>query len=442
MHVDLDLQYPVSLRTGLREANPAQVRFHNMVPRNIITCFSGGVGSGKTTAGGYESNCLFWANEGRAGYILAHNWDTLENVTLPAFLQFLPDWAILKWNHNKKRIDCIGDRTVYYGSAKKPESVESKNVAWGWGDEIRYWPRKSFVRWIARRRQVSAMSRYICTSTPSMGWMYDEFCSGKKGRGIIYCSTVENEANLDETYIDDLAESYDKRLYETYVGGQFKHLSGGVFEPFDESVHLAHSYHDLYSPNLPVHVGVDFGMNNPAAIFFQFFHRCGRHNTERCMHVLDEIMPENAPTERLAVMINEHWDQRHWEPGTAYVDPAGRGRSQETGISSLQIFRQADIPYKYPTKTIDTYKPNQVARVNAKLMPKSEKPSMFFAKELEKRNERGIVRTMRNWQYPTDSEGNITSDSPMKKGGDDHAGDAILYPTVVLCPTAQRKRIR
>lgn len=442
MHVELDLKYPLNPITARRAANPAQVRFHRMIPQYTVTCFSGGVGSGKTTAGGFEANLLFWKNPGCAGYIVAHNWETLHNVTLPAFLQFLPDWAILNWNKNEKRIDCIGGRTIYYGSAKNPESIEAKNVAWGWGDEIRYWPRRSFERWIARRRQLAPFSRFICTSTPSMGWMFDEFCTNKSGRGIVFCSTEENRENLIDGFLEDLEESFDKRLYETYVGGRFKHLTGGVFEPFDEAVHLSFTLNQLYAPGLPVHAGVDFGLNNPAVILFQHFRHCHTHNCDRCMHVLDEIMPENAPTERLAVMMNERWDERGWEPGIAYVDPAGRGRSQEVGISSIRIMREEGIVCKYPTKSIDTYKPNQVARVNAKLDPQSGKPSMWIAKELDKGTDRGIVRTMRSWQYPTDKEGRITSDSPMKTGGDDHAGDALFYPTVVLNPTAQRKRIR
>ena len=204
---------------------------------------------------------------------------------------------------------------------------------------------------------------------------------------------------------------------------------------------MAYTYAQLYTPGVPVHAGVDFGLNNPAVIFFQFMRHCHSHGVDKCMHVLDEIMPTNAPTERLALMMNARYDERRWEKGESYVDPAGRGRSQEVGISSIRIMREQGLVCRYPTKSIDCYKPNQVARVNAKLDPASGKPSLWFAKELDKRNDLGIIRTMRNWQYPTDSEGRVTSDNPLKTGGNDHPGDALFYPTVVLCPTAQRKRI-
>ena len=252
------------------QPNPSQRKFHQQANKFGYVLFSGGVGSGKTTAGAFEANRLLWENEGRAGYLVAHDWNTLENVVLPAFLEFLPDWCIEDFNMRSKRIKCIGNRTIYLGSAKNPSSLDSKNVTWGWGDEPRYWPEKSWQKWIARKRIPGARSTYVLSSTPSMGWLFDEFCTGKPNREIIYCHTKENQRNLGDQYLTDLESAYDRRLFDTYVGGQFKHLSGGVFEGFDATPSGKHCHRGLYNHHLPVHALVDFGIVSPSVLYVQY----------------------------------------------------------------------------------------------------------------------------------------------------------------------------
>jgi hypothetical protein len=60
------LRYPRRPKDGKRIINPSQRLFHQTANHTGIVLFSGGVGSGKTLAGAFEANRLFWDNPNRS----------------------------------------------------------------------------------------------------------------------------------------------------------------------------------------------------------------------------------------------------------------------------------------------------------------------------------------------------------------------------------------
>ena len=424
------IHFPRTDRNPTGKPNPAQLRYIKVMKKFPLSLFSGGVGSGKTTTvGGYCANYLAARNPNTNGMLVAHDWNTLRNVVLPMFLRFLPKNHLIKHYKQDNVLKLTHNRLIYLASARNPDSLEAKTIGWGAGDELRYWPRSSFVRFIGRGRGVAPFPRYIFSSTPSMNWMWSEFVQ-KKEHGVVFASTLENAANVGEQFIANLKHRFSKKLYESYVLGRFIHMTGGVFESYDPDIHVEYG---LYSRSLPVHCSIDFGKNMPAVLFFQHLHYCDRHRCNDCIHVIDEMIPDQMPTLKLAPQIKKYYDRKRWTLGTVYCDPAGRAGDQTTGMNSLHIIRMT-LGRKpvFTLNPIETFIPNGIELINSRLEPIEGRPALFFESALAGKSDRGIINSLLQSVYPTNKEGIVISDHPLKDGKFDHIRDCLRYALVNL----------
>lgn len=426
------IQYP--LVEGKREPNPAQARFAKLVQEKDYVLFSGGVGSGKTTAGAYEAARLCYLNRGKAGFIVAHDWNTLRTVTLPAFLGFFPPSWIISHNKNLRCIQLRGGRTVYYGSAANPKSLEAKTIAWGWGDEIRYWPREAYEKWIARGRQRSNTTKFICTSTPAMNWIYNEFCTGKNNRGVVYCSTRENAHNLRAGYVDDLAASYSTRVLKSYVEGDFTALAGEVFDLFSRSMHLQ----DLWiSPYVPVDVAFDPGKRKASMTFWQHFDWCDVHQVDNCDHCIGELCEDQTNTAKMLHLCGQTFDENNWIRGKMMIDPAAAGGNIERGYSTVKMCEAVGWDVEYTTDIEDRWVPYGIDLINSKFQPSNGTPTLYLDSSMERGHERGSYAMLTGSEYPEDKQGRPISDEPIKCGWLDHTRDTWRYYLVNRYPACR-----
>lgn len=427
------IRYP--LVDGQREPNPAQRRFARMIQEKDYVLFSGGVGSGKTLAGAYESARLCYQNPGRAGFIVAHDWNTLLTVTLPAFLSFFPSSWVEAHNKNLRCIRLRGNRLVYYGSANNPSSLEAKNVSWAWGDEVRYWSKAAYIKWIARGRQRGGRCKFICTSTPAMNWMFNEFCTGRANRGVVFASTRENAHNLRSGYIPDLEASYSKRVFESYVEGEFKALSGEVFDEFKRRTHLVDLPIDW---TVPVDVGFDPGRRKAAMVFLQHFDYCGLHDVDNCDHIVGELLNDKKTNaKKMLKDLNYRFDREGWQRGCIYIDKAGNSGSQEVGFSTVDVFEGAGWTVMWTTDVEDCWVPYGIDVINNKFGPVDGRPSLFIDSHLEGNHERGIYAAITGSEYPEDKAGRPISDEPIKEGELEHVRDALRYYMVNRYPACR-----
>ena len=406
---------------------PGQYSFHTDPSR--IKLYSGGVGSGKTFAGSIESLAL--ALEcGGDGLICAPTWGILKRVTLRAFLQILPKQFIKEEHKQERRITLVNGANVWYGSTDQPYTLEGVNLSWFWCDEARYTSKESYEILLARLRCPKAKKHSgILTSTPSMGYLYDEFGSRlNQERGLTIASTSENH-HLPQQFIDDLKESYSESLYASYVDGQFVQLTGGVFPNFDTNLHVKTLANNSKAP---VHVAIDFGYRRPAAIFFQYFPYCHQHNVEHCIHCLDELTPDNTPTSKLSKLCKAHIMRNNWTRGTAYVDPAGAAKSPVVGWSDIDVLESDLWRVEFTHDPTLRHIPHGIEMIRKKLKNMAGKTSLYFDKKLLG-NKRGIIRAIQLTEYP-EKKGEI-SEKPNKDGLYDHSLDALRYAVVNLEPS-------
>ncbi len=438
------IRYPLR-DDGSRRVNEGQRAFHRAVNVHPFVLYAGGVGSGKTTAGGYESVRLCIQNgpgksvdDPQAGMIVGHTHDIVENVMIPAFKSFLPPDMRkgFKYIASRKKIYLPGNRIIYVASASKPESLEGKNISWAWGDELRYWPKASWEKFIARFRSLRGKKpRVICTSTPAFNWMYLEFCKGKKGRKVIHASTSENLQNLRPGFISDLKASLSKRVYKSYVDGLFEEMVGDVFDEFDRNLHLV-PYNDLYFPSAPVHIGFDPGRRKAAMVFFQHLELCPFHRMDDCIHVLGEYMNERrTTTPKMIRAAQKQFKLNAWKEGLIYIDKAGKAESSSTGQSDITALVHLGFEVRYTTAVEDCWVPYGIELINSKLKSVDGETSLYFNAELSDPNrERGVIASIQGSQYPSHKEGSSLSDSPKKEGIFEHARDALRYPLINIFP--------
>jgi len=302
-------------------------------------------------------------------------------------------------------------------------SYEGLTIAIFWADEARYYKRAAWEILLARLSKDGGGG--IITTTPSMGWLYEEFCTGRDGRSFVHFRTDAN-THLPDWFLNNLEHSYSKGRYKQYVQGLFVLLEGGVFEEFEVPLHVQS---DLYVTRHPVDIGWDFGRRKPAVLFNQHFERCGRHMRNDCVHVVGELVPDDILLPRLARKVEQYYDEMDWSRGTVYCDPEGSSPDEQTGYSKIDVLEDDfgfDVEYTRAKEA--TLIANGIDLIKDKLKSESDRTSLYIDSSLMgDGHERGIINSLQLTQYPETKEGRPLKEKPVKDGLYDHSLDALRY---------------
>jgi hypothetical protein len=436
-----------------RKLTPTQWRF--LLDRTArIKLFSGGLGSGKTTTG--AATCIsevFDNPPGTEFMMVAPTMPMFERFMRPTFERLLPPGFLVAHQASRSRYLLKDDRIMHYGSAERPASLEGSNLAGFWGDEVRYWRREAWDHLIARLRDVRATSlRGIATSTPAMGWMEEEFNRGREGRLVIRIGTRENAHNLAAGYVEDLERSYSPRLCSQVLDGEFVLPEGQVFESFDPRRHLVDW---TVNPALRTTIWMDFGVRRSSVLFAQHLELPHLRLDAPPLPggsiiVFDELQPEQLSTERVIQRIAERLERHglghRGRDGqfihnltAIFCDPAGSARDIASGEPSVHLLTSAfGKIVRYQTAHPYTWIPNGIEAVEGMLNPSLGEPRLYIARRLAEPTprtstndpSRGIVPTLKGYQYLPIRDGRTLSDTPKKDGYYEHCADALRYGVV------------
>ncbi len=413
------------------QPNPAQERWLRAMRPGRRMFWRSGVGTGKTNAIAFTAQRLAHLNSNTPGLVCSHNLNHVELEIVPAICRYLEAAGTYRAKNLRLRLIYLNNgSTIQWAGAHKPESLDGKNVGWGLGDEVRYWPETSYDKFTTRIRLRCPFPLEGIFTTPELNWIARRFRDNPDFQEIV-AKTSENSDNLQPGYYEHLSRSLSPDLYESYVNGEWMHSGGGVFPEFSESSHVQP---DLYVPSHPVHIAFDPGVQRSATLFFQYHRFCPRHRTEHCIHVLDECMLNDVAT----VWAEQRWRGKYyehgWRSGKIYLDAAGDSRSTSTGLSDVAILESAGWECVWTT---DPFKRAIVAGIQAikgKLRPFIGTPSLYFdPRLLLDSSERGVIRSIRESRYH-EAKGSNRDDQPIKDGILDHVRDALRYAIVNLCP--------
>lgn len=413
--------------------NPGQLAFIRSQAK--WTAFLGGWGSGKTFIGARKAVELAALNPGCAGLIVAPFWNTVYRTTLAAFLKVVPRHLIRRWSRKERCVYLVGGRSVYYGSADRPETLDGATAAWSWIDEARYVKRDGWQVTASRLRDVNAKAlRGIITSTPGGQWLREEFGGEKPAskRAAIHASTRENAGHLGEGYVESLESTLSARAARVFIEGHFGLLEGAVYEEFDPAWHLVPWRHDR---GLKTVASVDFGARRPAVVFLQkvppgrvLGPAVGgkpRVSLDNTWVAFDEIMADDLSTEALAALIRA----KGYTLDALYCDPAGDGVQSSHGTTDVQVLRAAlGVQPLFVTAPRLRYIRFGVGVLQAKFRNTLGETRLWFADSLRNtKGKRGLVKDVQAYHYPQERDGMPIKDDPVKDGLSDHSLDALRY---------------
>ncbi len=434
-----------------QQVNPSQIAFLESPSRYV--CFSGGFGSGKTTVLVLKILQLVAANAGLPGLVIAQSFGALfANViaTMERVLRGtgMPEDKIPTIRGGNMRPHSVfwNGAVVHWRSAENPGGYDGLDVAWVCGDEIRHWNKEAYDIAIARaRRRDAPKLQRAFTSTPSMGWMYDEWACGKKGRDLITCGTLENAHNLEEDYIPGLRESYSPRLQRAVIDGEFTILEGAVFEAFDPNPQKSPWVID-YDPtpdrlaNKRLFLAVDPGYRRSAWLWIV-------EESPLNWVVFDQLMPDNASDMAAVEMVNA----KKCPVDEIWTDPAADNTQSTTGADTLASLRAVKVRgwNRKPLRTVADFGrdiPFGVDKLRVLLGGEHGAPIRIkFSRKLadtERGKPRGIVRDLGALRYPEIKDGRPVTDRPLKDGITDHSTDALRYWAVGQWMSINELRIK
>ena len=295
-----------------------------------------GVGYGKTWIGARKAVSLALKYPGTIGLACANSYRQLEDVVEPELEAALEAMGVgYTWQSGKSRFVLANGSKILCRSLDKTAVSKIRGTAflWAWLDEARDMPEKAFKVVMGRvgRKRGPAAQVFITTTPNGFNWIYKYFGPNRKNRAdfeIFKARTADNPT-LPPSYFESLADSYDSRFAAQELDGDFIAAEDVLYGAFSKKniSRLAR-----YQPGEPINVALDFNFNPCVAAIIQEI--AGR----TC--VVDEIWVEGGAS---APGVIDEFMARYPRARdvTIYGDPAGHGRSAQTGKSYYDLWREA-----------------------------------------------------------------------------------------------------
>ncbi len=178
-----------------------------------------------------------------------------------------------------------------------------------------------------------------------------------------------------------------------------------VLPEFDQSIHIANQLPDPSNITQTI-AGMDFGIRAPTVVLFASL---DQHNT---LWITHEYVQAGVPlTEHIsAIKATKPLTPLSW----IGVDPAGRQRGLQTGISDIAALRKAGLTIRDNRAGIH----QGLDLIRSRLNPATGSPTLMIHQSCEH-----LIKCLETYHYPQD---NPLSPTP-EKDGSDHAIDALRY---------------
>lgn len=176
-----------------------------------------------------------------------------------------------------------------------------------------------------------------------------------------------------------------------------------VLPEFDDRVHIVDTIPEKARSGMRV-AGMDFGIRSPTVVLFAHVDSNG------ALWIIDEHVQSDAALDEHIGVIKSHRASPTW----IGVDPAGRQRGFQTGISDIQAMRRAGLIVK--DRKLGLHQGLKLIR--SRLKPAAGGVRLYIHASCTH-----LIDSMRKYHYPKDQP---FTDSP-EKDGHDHCVDALRY---------------
>jgi len=184
-----------------------------------------------------------------------------------------------------------------------------------------------------------------------------------------------------------------------------------VFPEFATATHTANFEIDRDDKSIAWLAGMDFGFRAPTVILW-----AAHDPQDNTLRIIDEhSKAEMILDDHIKTITNSCWPKPKW----IGADPAGRQRSDQTGVSPAQQLRKAGLTVRDRPRSIH----EGVLAIRARLQPATGHPTLIIHERCEQ-----LIRSLETLHYPRDNPHALTP----AKDGPDHAADALRYLIVSL----------
>lgn len=308
----------------------------------LHTGIVGGYQSGKSTAATIKAlTHLFRFPNVPIAYYLPH-FRLFDDMLIPKFTE-LADGIKMPFKHNQQKsklITPLGE--IWMRSMDVPDSIVSYSVGYSIVDEVDLVhpnKRSKAMQRISSRNSYkkSSPNQIDFVSTPEgFAYMYQFFVKQKnENKLLLNLSTMANQDNLADGYIQGLKEQYTADQLKAYLNGEFVNLtSGTVYYSFDRF--LNHSDRVVRDHDV-LHIGIDFNIGNMSAVI---------HVIDGNPIAVDEIVNAYDTTQLAKIIKSKYKDHRI----NVYPDSSGDNRSTNSDVTDIQILRSFGFNVKAKSK--------------------------------------------------------------------------------------------
>ena len=368
---------------------PRQMRF--VQDERRFPGYVGGIGSGKSFAGGVKALARF--DKPGLGAVFAPSYPMLRDATQRTLFMLLDDLGV-PYEHykgeNRLTITQSGHE-VLFRSLDNPDSVRGPNLEWAWIDEASL-VTKEASNVVNGRVRVGNRPQVWKTFTPKgRNWCWEEYerdATGDESDPMHPLYRVETTENPELP--DDFAYSlgYTGRFAEQELGGEFVAFEGVVYPMFSRSVHVQ----TRETPDWATTLSVDVGTRNPTAIL------TGRKASDGRRHIAREVYRRGMSSDEIIVAIAEEADRT--KPEVIFLDPSANDyilTLQRKGYPALKANNDVTFGIGVVTTALSDGMTIGPSCVN-------------------------LIAELESYHYP---DNRTESDKPVKEF--DHAADALRY---------------
>ena len=298
----------------------------------LHTGIVGGYQSGKSTVAFIKVICHLLQYPGVPIAYYLPTYGLFEDMLIPKANQLFGNINV-SFKHDKVHSKIITDYgEIWMRSMDNPDRIVSYSVGYSVVDEVDVVhpnKRADAMKRIASRNSYkkNTPNQIDFVSTPEgFAYMYQFFeKNANENKLLLRLSTLANEDNLADGYIQGLREQYTADQLKAYLNGEFVNLtSGTVYYKFDR---FTNNSNRIAKDNEILYVGMDFNIGNMSAVV---------HVVDDIPIAVDEITKVYDTSNMCNLLIEKYPNNRI----IVYPDASGKNRKTNASETDIEIIKE------------------------------------------------------------------------------------------------------
>ncbi len=426
--------------------NPKQADF--ITSKAQFSCFSGGFGNGKTTAGCLRG-LLLSGMKGNLGLVGRLTYPELRDTTRRTFFDLCPpeyydpaqggEW---RKSENLLRLTNGSEIMFRHLDSISEKELLSLNLGWFFIDQAEEIDEQIYLILQSRIRLTKVPNRFgfiACNPEPG-NWIYHRFKQPKdegtlpSNHFMVEAPTQDNMKNLPADYIDILRQSYPEAMQKRYIDGLWENFEGQVFTEYNRKIHVIKPFE--IPKGWERLIAIDHGMVNPTAALW------GAIDFDGNVFIYDEYYQPGIVSEHAKTILAKTGDDldkiSFW-----LIDPSTRAKTREKDGMPWSILEEYEDNGIWATPAnnellgginrvrefmrVDPLRKNPITSMNGS-------PKLFITSNCV-----NLISEISKYQWKK-LRGMVTKNAPEQpRGVDDHAVDALRYMIMSRFPAPVKK---